>query len=220
MNNKKKVNIIKFTIFIIIVSMGLFIMFKNRHLIMDIDIDKVIKFIDEDGAMASVIYMLSYAIKPFLVIIPTNILAIISGTMFGPIRGFLFTMVGFFISGTIAFYIARILGKDFVESIIGKRLMKLDDNMEKNGFNILLMLRLPPILPFDPLSYACGLTKISYGEFITASLLGVMPETICYSILGKNFNNIFSLKCIIPIIILILGVVFSRRIMKLNRSEN
>ena len=42
---------------------------------------------------------------------------------FGPIKGFLLTMFGFFLSGTVAFYISRFLGKDFVESIIGGNVM-------------------------------------------------------------------------------------------------
>ena len=49
-----------------------------------------------------------------------------SASVFGSIKAFILTMIGFFISGTVAFYLARFLGKDFVESIIGDKLIKLD----------------------------------------------------------------------------------------------
>ena len=218
--DKNAVNIIKFVSFILLIVTGLLILFRNRQLLMNIDIDRVVKFISEKGSLAVLIYMVIYVAKPFLVVIPSNVLAIISGIIFGPIKGFVFTMTGFFISGTIAFYVARLLGKGFVESIIGKRLLKLDNNLEHNGFKILFMLRLPPILPYDPLSYACGFTKIHYTSFIIASLIGVVPETLCYSILGKNYNNVFSFQFIIPVLILVLGVVLSTRIMKLGNKSS
>ncbi|MGG7176855.1 TVP38/TMEM64 family protein [Clostridium paraputrificum] len=219
MGKNKRENKIKFFLFITIVAVSLFILFKNREYIMSLDIDKVAEFIGERGILAIFIYMFIYFLKPFFVVIPSNIIAIIGGTLFGPVKGFILTMIGFWISATIAFYLSRFLGRDFVEGIVGKRLVNLDNNIEKNGFKILFMLRLPPILPYDPLSYACGFTKINYRDFIAASLLGVVPETICYSILGRNFDNLLSYKCIVPIMILILGVVFSKRIMNYKKAN-
>ena len=79
---------------------------------------------------------------------------------------------------------------------------------------ILFLLRLPPILPYDALSYTCGLTKIKYSDFIWASVLGVAPETLCYVILGMNFNNPFSVKFILPLIIIIFGIIFTKKLVK------
>lgn len=210
---KDRVNKIKFTIFIIFILAALIFIGANWHLIRNIKMHSIVKFAKDKGPLSIILYLLIYVIKPFLIVIPSNVIAIGGGVLFGPIRSFLLTMIGFWISGTIAFYIARFLGKDFVESIIGDKLMKLDNNMEKKGFKILFLLRLPPILPYDPLSYACGLTKIKYKDFIFASLLGVVPETLCYSIIGRQAHNPKSPMFIIPILILILGVVLSKFIM-------
>ena len=214
MGKLKNAKVVKFILLILLVSIGLIFLLKYKDIIFNLDIEKVVRYIYKSGSMAIVLYIFIYVVKPFLVFIPSNVVAIIGGMLFGPVKGFISSMIGFFLSGTLAFYISRFLGKDFVDSIVGNKLIKLDDNIEENGFKILFMLRLPPILPFDPLSYACGLTKIKYRDFILASLLGVVPETMCYSILGKNFDNLFSLECLIPILILFFGVLFSGRIIK------
>ncbi|MGL4848161.1 MAG: TVP38/TMEM64 family protein [Clostridium sp.] len=204
---------IRFGIFVIIIGIALFVLFENRHIIMNIKIEEVLTFIEKKGTFAALIYLGIYVVKPFFLVIPTNIIAIAGGLMFGPIKGFILTMIGFFIAGTIAFFISRILGRDFVEGLLGGKMLKLDENLEENGFKILFLLRLPPILPYDPLSYACGFTKVSYKHFILASLLGVMPETLCYSILGKNMDRPFSPEFIIPIVLLVIGLIFSKKIM-------
>ena len=164
--------------------------------------------------------MFLFLIKPIFVILPANVIAILAGVVFGPVKGFFLSIIGLFISGTVAFYISRCLGKDFVEGILGKRLLKLDNDLEEKGFKILLLLRLPPILPFDPLSYGCGLSKIKYRDFILASLLGVMPETLCYSIMGKNFHNPFSPAFIIAITVVIVATIFSKKIISAKERCN
>lgn len=216
---KKNLNKVKFAIFILVIVAAISVAIVNWHEIKNINMDRVLTFIEEEGAFSIVIYLLIFVIKPFLIIIPTNLIAIMGGTLFGPIKGFLLTMVGFFITGTIAFYISRLLGRDFVEGLLGKKFIKLDKNMEEKGFKILFFLRLPPVIPFDPLSYACGLTKIKYRDFILASLFGVVPETICYSIMGKNFHNPLSPQFIIPIALVTLAALFSAKFLKFEKKQ-
>lgn len=208
--SNKKANAIKFGLFIAIISISVVSLIINRH---NINFHDIAIFIRNQGAMAVVIYLLFYALKPVLLIVPTNALAILGGTIFGPVKGTLITSIGFWISGTIAFYLSRFLGKDFVQGILGKKMIKAEANIEKDGFRIITMLRMIPVLPYDPFSYACGFTKIKYRTFIIASVIGVLPETICYSVLGKNFKNPLSVQFLLPIGILLVGVIVSKPLM-------
>jgi uncharacterized membrane protein YdjX (TVP38/TMEM64 family) len=124
---------------------------------------------------------------------------VLAGNIFGPLKGFLLTMLGLYFSGTLAFYLAKSLGKPFVSKITRGKLLKLDDNIETHGFKIMLLMRVSTLFPYDPLSYAAGLTKITYRDFITASLLGAFPEMLAYSYLGQNMHHPFSKKFIIPL---------------------
>lgn len=218
MEKSDKKDAIKFFIFMFLVIISLILIIKNWNLIRYLKVERIVNFIRSKGPFAVIIFLGIYALKPFIIVMPSNVVAIVGGIIFGPIKGFIISMAGFFVSGTIAFYLARFLGKEFVQKLIGNKFMKLDDNMKNNGFKILFFLRLPPILPYDPLSYACGFTNISFFAFIMASLLGVVPETLCYSVIGKNLAYPFSIKFIIPIAIVVLVTIFSKRIMNLKNS--
>ncbi|MBE6051538.1 MAG: TVP38/TMEM64 family protein [Clostridium sp.] len=218
MRKEEKKETIKFIIFMLLVMLSIVIVVKNWHFIRHLRVEKIVEYLRSKGPFATIIFLGIYAVKPFIIVMPSNIVAIVGGIIFGPVKGFLLSMLGFFISGTIAFYLSRILGKEFVQKLVGNKFMKLDDNMKNNGFKILFFLRLPPVLPYDPLSYACGFTNINYWAFIIASVLGVVPETLCYSIMGKNLSNPFSAKFIIPIVIVVLVTIFSKRIMSLKNS--
>lgn len=219
MSKNKNVDKIKFAVFIVFVIMALVIVMINFHTIRGLRIEKIVHFVKEKGHYAFAVYLLIFAIKPFFVIAPSNLISVAGGLLFGPVEGFILSMIGFFISGTVAFYLSQFLGKDFVQSIVGDRLVKLDDNLNKNGFKILFLLRLPPILPYDPLSYACGFTNIKYSTFILASVIGVIPETLCFSILGPSFRHPFSLKFMIPLVILIFTTLFSKKIMNMRKKS-
>lgn len=214
-NNVKR---IKFGIFILLILVGVFTVYINRSAIHNLDIESLVETIRGKSYLSVVIYLGIYVIKPLLLITPSNIVALVGGGLFGPVKGFILTMTGFAISGTIAFYLARLLGRDFVEGILKKRFNKLENIMKESGFKYLFILRLPPIIPYDPLSYVCGLTNISYKDFILASLIGVIPETICYSIIGTSFRNPLSPQFIVPILVLVIGAVSAKYIIGRGRK--
>lgn len=219
MKKNNLINSIKFSIFLIIICISTVILLKNRHVFMNFTTRDILRLDLENGVFAEIVYLGLFFIKPFFIMIPANVMAVMSASIFGSVKGFILTMIGFFISGTVAFYLARLLGKDFVESILGDKLIKLDSKINKNGFKILFLLRLPPILPYDPLSYACGFTKIRYKDFIMASLLGVVPETICYSLLGTSYKSPFSIKFLLPILLLVISVALSKKIFNKNKEK-
>ena len=215
----KNIKIIKFSIFILVIIIGMCLVGVNWKYISNLQIEAVVESIKSKKYISILLYWGIYAIKPLLLIIPTNLLALVGGGLFGPIKAIIFTSIGFFISGTIAFYLARFLGRDFVSGILKKRFNKLENIMSKSGFKYLFILRLPPIMPYDPLSYIAGLTNISYKDFILASVIGVMPETICYSIIGTSFKSPFSPQFIIPFAILIIGTISAKYIIGRGKTS-
>ncbi|SDO74140.1 TVP38/TMEM64 family protein [Clostridium gasigenes] len=215
-NNVKKV---KFCIFILLMVIGISIVLINWKFISNLKIENIVKFIKEKRYISVILYLGIYIIKPLLLIIPTSMLALVGGGLFGPIKGFIFTMTGFWIAGTIAFYLARSLGREFVAGILKRKFNKLESIMQKSGFKYLFILRLPPIIPYDPLSYISGLTNISYKDFILASLIGVIPETICYSIIGTSFKSPLSPQFIIPVIVLVLSTLSAKYLIGRGKKE-
>lgn len=222
MKKNKVINLVKFIVLILILGIAISILIKNRHFLMNLKVSTIINFAESANTKfyAILITLVIFLIKPIFVIIPSNIIVIANGLIFGPIEGFIISMVGYFISSTIGFYLARLLGQDFIEGIAGKKLSNIQDKLEKRQFLIMFSLRMIPVMPLDPVSYACGLSSVSYKKFILATLLGTAPETLCYAFLGKNFDKPFSPAFIIPIVLLIVALISSRFILKKINIKN
>ena len=191
-------------ILILCISMFfIYLIFKYKVFFKYINIRSLRKYILSFGPLAPLALLLIYSLKPLVVVFPAVLLTVIAGNIFGPIKGFSLTMAGVFFSATLAFYLSKSLGKSFVDKITRGKLLKLDDNIETYGFKIIFLMRLSTLFPIDPLSYASGLTKMKYTDFIFGTLLGLAPEMLAYSYLGQSTRHPFSKKIFIPIILIV-----------------
>ena len=85
----------------------------------------------------------------------------------------------------VCFFIARILGRDGAEKLTSKAgMQQIDTFFEKYGKNTVLICRLLPFVSFDIVSYAAGLTSMSFISFFVATGVGQLPATIVYSYVG------------------------------------
>lgn len=167
------------------------------------------RFILSYGKLSVFIYILIYSLKPLVLVIPASLLSVISGVLYGPLNGTIYSMVGIFASSTLAFFIARILGKEAVDKIVKGKIAKLDDDIEKKGFIVMLILRLSVVFPLDPLSYAAGLTKIKYKDFIIGTIVGTLPEMFIYNYFGTNIQNPLNRHNILIIIFIFILILIS-----------
>jgi len=215
MNKKNRERLL---IGLFIVAFLIFVFINRNRLRQFICLGNFINYVKSYGKYAFVCFILIFSLKPLVLVLPSAMFSIAAGIVFGPVKGFMVNMIGFFLSGTLAFYLSRFLGKDFVDKILKGRALNFNNNMEKDGFKILFLLRLPPVLPYDPLSYTSGLTKITYKSFILASVLGVIPETVCYSYMGENILNPLSAKFIVPSLIVLSATLLST--LAFNKSKD
>jgi uncharacterized membrane protein YdjX (TVP38/TMEM64 family) len=191
-------------ILILCISMFfIYLIFKYQRLIKHINIKSLRKYILSFGPWASLALLIIYSLKPIVVVFPAVLLTVLAGNIFGPVKGFILAMAGVFFSASLAFYISKSLGKPFVDKITRGKLLKLDDNIEAYGFKIIFLMRLSTLFPIDPLSYAAGLTKMKYSNFILGTLIGLAPEMAAYSYLGQSMRHPFSKKIFIPLILII-----------------
>lgn len=202
-NNKK---IIKTIIIIVIIAIAAALLFKYKHQIIHVK-HKIIhmdarflkRYILSYGKFSTLVFVVIYGLKPIVFIIPASLLSILAGNIFGPWIATILSLLGCFFAGTVAFYLAKILGKPFVDKMLKGKALKLDASIEKHGFLIMLLMRLSVVFPYDPLSYAAGLTKMKYRDFILGTVIGVIPEMITYSLIGKGLEHPSFLRFAIPI---------------------
>ncbi len=123
-----------------------------------------------------------------------TLLTLLGGAIFGAVKGTFIVNVGATCGATLAFFAARFLLKDWVQSKFGKRLSALQAGFEENAFNYMLFLRLVPLFPFFLVNLASGVTRIPARTFFFGTMIGTLPGTFVYSNAGSNLASINSLK--------------------------
>ncbi len=148
------------------------------------------KFLDSAGFWAPLVYILVYAVGICL-FLPGTLLTALGGAIFGPYKGFVYVWVGAMLGSSAAFFIGRTLGRDFAASLIGDRLKKYDDAIERNGFATVLYLRLV-YFPFTPMNFGMGLTKVRFWDYLAGTGLGIIVGTFIFTYFVGTLKEIWA----------------------------
>ena len=178
------------------------------------DADALRSWIEDRGAWAPVVFVAAYIVLTVL-FVPGLILTAASGLLFGTLAGTALTVVGATIGATAAFLIGRALGRDGVEAIAGERVAKLDRWLYRRAFVSVLYLRLVPLVPFNVLNYAAGVTAIPLRLYVAATAIGIVPGSFAYAALGGNLDDptspAFLGAAALVVVLAVAGAVVSRR---------
>jgi len=142
------------------------------------------------GALYAVVYILGTAL-----FFPGLPLTLGAGFLYGAIIGTLVVSPASVAGASLAFLIARYVARDWVTRRLKKypQAAAIDRAIEKNGFKAVVLLRLQPVLPFNILNYALGLTSIRLRDYMLASWIGMFPATVLYVYLGSIMSDISDL---------------------------
>ncbi len=141
----------------------------------------------EYGIWAGVVSVGLMLAQAILAPLPAFAITMANGLIFGWFWGGLLSLVSAVAAAQMCFEIARVLGRPMIERMVGvKQLSKADSIVQRYGVSAIVIARLLPIMPFDPLSYGAGLTGISRKYFIGANLVGQLPATFIYSYFGDQ----------------------------------
>lgn len=140
--------------------------------------DVIRHFIGGFGPWAIIIYVLLYAINTVSILPPIAFMSLSAGFLFGPIFGFIALTLGSFLGTSATFFIARYFGGEFVDKLTKGRAVEFQQKLSKNGFLVILPIRLIGFPPWELVNYASGLSKISYKDYISATMIGIMPAVI------------------------------------------
>ena len=115
-----------------------------------------------------------------LLFLPTTLVCILVSLLFGIARGLPICLAGLALGMASAFLIARYLARDWIERRIGhtRLFRRLEEGMRSEGWKLVFFTRLLPVNPYGFLNYAYGLTRLSFGAFIAASTVGVVPNVL------------------------------------------
>ena len=137
------------------------------------------------GPLGIVLYVGVYALATVL-FLPGWIFTVGAGVAFGLLWGTVAAICGATIGATLAFLIARYGARSAVSKRFAKneKFKQIDDAIGKQGWKMVGLLRLSPLIPFNLSNYLYGLTAIALVPYILASFVGMLPGTLLYVYLG------------------------------------
>lgn len=149
------------------------------------DFTVVRDFIDEYGAYAMLVSAGLMVFQSVMAPLPAFLITFANANLFGWWQGAILSWSSAMLGALVCYYISRVLGRDIVEKLTSKAgLESVDRFFEKHGRNSILIARLLPFMSFDLVSYAAGLTSMTFLPFFIATGIGQLPATIIYSYVG------------------------------------
>ena len=113
--------------------------------------------------------------------VPPVIVTLAGGAVFGAIFGTLYSWIGAVLGAIGGYAIARWLGGNAIRHLLGRHEDKLDKLQDKATIASLFRLRVNPIVPYNVLNFASGLSKVSFRDYFLATVVGVLPATAVYA---------------------------------------
>lgn len=134
--------------------------------------------------------------------IPSAPIALAAGALYGHGWGTLYVLIGAELGALAAFGLARSLGRDILRRWFGERLEMGLLGSQRALMGIVFVSRLLPFVSFDLVSYAAGLTVLTFWRFAVATLAGVAPASFLLAHFGGEMASGESDRILISVVLL------------------
>jgi uncharacterized membrane protein YdjX (TVP38/TMEM64 family) len=138
------------------------------------------------GGAGVAFFFLAYVVAT-VAFLPGSILTLAAGFAYGPLWGLAIVSPASVAGATAAFLLGRTLLRDWaIRKTRGSpQLRAIERAVEHEGFKLILLLRLSPLIPFNVLNYALSLSNVRLATYVAASAIGMLPATVLYVYLGS-----------------------------------
>lgn len=144
-----------------------------------------------------------YLVKSVLFIIPASLIYISVGMAFPAGTAILINFGGIVLEVFVTYFLGVFLGGDYVNALLSKNKAgrKILEKKFNDSFPILLGIRFLPVFPIDFVSLFWGASKCGFGKYFFASILGIMPRVILFTILGDGIYDYIPIHLLVRLII-------------------
>lgn len=150
-----------------------------------VDVPAMRGYVESTGAWAPLASIAIMVFQAVLAPLPAFVVTFANAALFGWAWGAVLSWTGAMLGAALCYGLSRWYGRGLVERVTPPgTLARFDAMSERWGSWTVLVARLLPFVPFDPISYAAGLTRMRLGPFLVATGVGQLPATIVYSLAG------------------------------------
>ncbi|CAM9716304.1 unnamed protein product [Chrysoparadoxa australica] len=142
----------------------------------------------------------------------------LGGTIEGVAAGSAAVIIGATAGASISFALGRTVFHKWAQEFAARSnlLKAIDGALTHHGVKMICLLRLSPLFPFSVFNYVIALTGIRFRDFFLGTVIGIVPGTVAFVLLGATASNIVGSmdakekqNSTLQLVVLILGIVFT-----------
>jgi uncharacterized membrane protein YdjX (TVP38/TMEM64 family) len=135
-------------------------------------------------AVAALALMILHSFVP----VPAEVIAAGNGLIFGPVWGTVITWSGAMLGAVLSFGLSRLLGRPLLRHLAAERYWQAAEQWRgRPGF--LVLVRLLPVISFNLINYAAGLSGIRWWTFLWTTGIGILPITTLSVLFGDRLRD-------------------------------
>ncbi len=156
-----------------------------------------------------IVCMIAHTLVP----LPAELLAVAAGMVLGAFWGFVTIWIGALLGAYLGFFLARTFGQPLLQRLAShERLERLQDWVGRADVPLLLAVRLVPVISFNLVNFALGVTSIGWWRLTWTTALGIVPVTAAAVSLGAYWHDwrVMLALCVVAALVAVVGYAVMR----------
>jgi len=138
------------------------------------------------GILGIFLFILIMALQGLLVPLPSEIVLLATGMIWGWFYGGIMGIIGSMVAGLLCYYISKRGGRPLAEKFVGAKTIEIADKfIKKHGTKAIIITRFIPVIPFDVISYTAGIVDIDVKKYSIGTLIGSIFRAFFYATIGS-----------------------------------
>ncbi|WP_338664348.1 VTT domain-containing protein [Pararoseomonas sp. SCSIO 73927] len=121
---------------------------------------------------------------------PVNVLILGTAAAFGTWPGLAYAAIGALVSAAATYGLGRKLGPDLLRRVLGPRINRVSQAVNRNGILAVTTIRMLPVAPFTLVNLVAGAMKIRFPDYMIGTALGLLPGIALLSLVGESLSRI------------------------------
>jgi phospholipase D1/2 len=167
---------------------------------------------------AAPLYVIGIYLIGSLCFFPITVLNLATVFAFGTIWGNVYALIGWLLSSAAGYGIGRLIGKDLLHKLAGRKITPIVASAERHGFVTVLAMRVVPVGPFTLVNLFIGASGIRFSHFFWASLVGRVPGIVVLTLFGVQVEQALRdpgvMSVALLVLILIAAPLLASRLMR------
>ena len=187
----------------------------------ELSAEEIARYTPTNPWVAAMVMLALFALKSLSIVIYSGLLYAANGILFPLPVAILLNLIGTVIMVSLPYQIGRRTGDSAVDDIRAKyqKAEAIHNLRAENDFLFSFLARMVR-LPSDVVSLYMGAVQVEYKKYLLGSLLGLLPHTITFPIMGMNIGEIHSPKFLISLSAEIAYILVTYAVYKRYRKKN